>query len=115
MSRWPAAAWLLLGACHGHPDPVPLKVTAVAAGPDTRLTLIAAPGLKLNARIEPALEFPGGTVIRFQSPHLTPDSAYFAAPPVAVLSGRNRRVHGLLRASVCDSGATFCRTVELRL
>jgi hypothetical protein len=115
MSRWSAAAWLLLGACHGNPVPAPLRVAAAAAGPDTRLTLIPAPGLKLNARLEPALELTGGGVIRFRSQQVTPDSAYFAEPPVAVLTGRHRRVHGILRASVCDSGASVCRTVELRL
>jgi hypothetical protein len=115
MSRWLAAAWLVLGACRGYSDPPPLRVAATAAGPDTRLTLIPAPGLKLNARLEPALELSGGAVIRFQSPKLTPDSAYFAEPPVAVLRGRHRRVHGVLRASVCDSGATVCRSVAMRL
>lgn len=81
----------------------------------TRLTLIASHDVRLNARLKPALELAGGTVLRFDSPHLTPDSAYFAEPPVAVLPGLQKRVHGTLRASVCDSGGTVCRTLTLRL
>jgi hypothetical protein len=84
-------------------------------GPNTRLELVASPGLKLNARLAPALELPGGTVLRFHSTHLTSDSAYFAEPPIALLSGQQSEVHGILRASVCDSGATVCRSVEVRL
>jgi hypothetical protein len=100
-----------LGACSGTRPR--LDVQTSQAGPNTRLTLLTAPGLRLNARLKPALELPDGRVLRFDSPHLTSDSAYFAEPPGALLSGRHRRVHGTLRASVCDSGTTVCRVLEV--
>jgi hypothetical protein len=106
--------WIaLLGGC-GRPDP-PLSLVVTSIGPDTHLALVTSPGLKLNARLEPALELSGGGLVRFYGTHLTPDSAYFDEPPVATLKGHHKRVHGTLRASVCDSDATVCRTVEVIL
>jgi hypothetical protein len=93
----------------------PLRLETEPAGAKTILTLLAAPGLKLNARLKPALELPDGRVIRFDSPHLTADSAYFTEPPRAIVTGRQGRWRGKLRASVCDAGQTVCRTVVLEL
>jgi hypothetical protein len=104
---------LLAIACAG--SPAPLRVASGAEGSNTRLSLIAAPGLRLNARIKPALELPDGRVLRFDSGSLTPDSAYFAAAPTTLLAGRHSRIRGILRASVCDEGALVCRSISLRL
>ncbi len=104
---------LLLGACAGSPNPV--TVTLTAQGPDTRLSLIASPELRINARLKPVLELPDGRVLRFDSGSLTPDSAYFAAPPTTILPGRHSRVRGTLRASVCDERALVCRAVTVQL
>lgn len=76
---------------------------------------MAAPDLKVSARLKPALELPDGTVLRFDASDLTPDSAYFAVPPTARLSGRHPRVRGTLRASVCGVNELVCRSVSLRL
>jgi len=92
-----------------------IRIETSRAGPDTRLTLVAAPGFKLNARLKPALELPDGSLLRFDSPLLTPDSAYFAGPPSAVLSGRHGRVRGTLRASICDPREAVCRSVIVDL
>jgi hypothetical protein len=104
-----------LTSCRGARSLDPLRVEAEPAGANTSLTLLAAPGLRLNARLKPALELPDGRVIRFDSPHLTPDSAYFAEPPRAIAAGRQARWRGKLRASVCDAGQTVCRSVVLDL
>src|SRR5216684_67109 len=69
-------ATLAIAACHGPPP-----LVALEAGPQLRL--VAAPGVRINARLKPALELDDGSVLRFDSPRMTPDSAYFAAPPVA--------------------------------
>lgn len=110
---------LMLGvalSCTSPSKPASLLHLATSpAGRDTRLTLLAAPGLKVNARLEPALELSDGRVLRFRSSSLTPDSAYFAEPPSALLSGRHSLVHGKLRASVCDAAETVCRSVLLEL
>jgi len=117
-ARWrvaPAAALVLVVGCAG-PAERPLRVTARAAGADTRLVLEAAPQLKINARLAPALELDGGgPIVRFSARRLTPDSAYFAEPPVAMLRGRHERVHGTLRASVCREDEAVCRSVSVRM
>ncbi|MGN6392304.1 MAG: hypothetical protein ACTHM9_08680 [Gemmatimonadales bacterium] len=84
-------------------------------GADTRLTLEAAPHLKINARLAPSLELSNGTVLRFTVGRLTADSAYFAEPPSATLAGRHPAVHGTLRASVCRDDEQVCRSVSARI
>lgn len=114
-----AALALLLApaaACTGRPAaPGPLALATVAAGPDTRLVLTAAPGLKVNARLVPALELADGTVLRFGAARRTADSAYFAEPATALLPGRHNAVHGTLRASVCRDDEQVCRTLTVEL
>jgi thiol-disulfide isomerase/thioredoxin len=92
-----------------------LQVTTAPSGPDTRLTLHAGPHLKINARLAPALELGDGTVLRFYAGLLTADSAYYAEPPSAVLVGRQARVHGTLRASVCRDDEQVCRAVRIEI
>ena len=98
-------ATLAMAACHGPPP-----LVALEAGPPLRL--VAAPGVRINTRLKPALELDDGTVLRFDSPRVTSDSAYFAAAPTvaAPLSGTR---HGTLRLSVCPSGQKVCRLVEM--
>ncbi len=92
-------------ACHGPPP-----LVALEAGPPLRL--VAAPGVRINARLKPALELDDGTVLRFDSPRVTSDSAYFAAAPTVAAPPSGSR-HGTLRLSVCPSGQKICRLVEL--
>jgi hypothetical protein len=101
-------------ACGGGQRAVPFRLTTSAAGADTRLTLLAAPGYKVNARLAPALELPDGTVLRFDAAR-TADSAYFAEPAHALLAGRHAQVHGTLRASVCRQDELVCRSLTLEL
>ena len=109
------ATGLLAAACAGPtPPPAELRVESAPVGADTRMTLVAGPDLKINARLKPALELADGTVLRFDSPRLTADSAYFAEPPVAIAAG-SRRIRGTLRASVCRIDEQVCRSVTLHL
>jgi hypothetical protein len=96
-------------------DPASLHVTTAPSGPDTRLTLRAEAGLKINARLPPALELGDGTILRFRTGLRTADSAYYAEPPSAVLPGRHTRVHGTLRASVCHDDEQVCRGVRVEI
>jgi hypothetical protein len=106
----------LILACSPEPrTDLPLRLETSSAGADTRLTLVSATHIKLNARIKPALELADGTVLRFDSPRLTADSAYFASPPTALLPGRHDSVSGTLRASVCENDAPVCRSLVLEL
>jgi hypothetical protein len=84
------------------------------SGADTRLTLLAATGVDINARVAPALELPDGAVVRFDGPR-TSDSSNFAEAPTARLTGRHDRVHGRLRASVCAKAEQVCRSITLEL
>lgn len=111
-----AVAAALLASCSGAPArPGPLHLTTEPSGSDTRVTLHAGSGLKVNARLAPALELPDGGVLRFDSPRRTADSAYFAEPPSALWAGRHRSAHGRLRASVCYDRELVCRTLTLEL
>ena len=85
-------------------------LVALDAGPPLRL--VAAPGVRINARLKPALELDDGTVVRFDAPHVTADSAYFTAAPTAAppLTGNQ---HGTLRLSVCPADEKICRLVEM--
>jgi hypothetical protein len=105
----------LLAACAPEPPAQPLRLESSPAGADTRLTLIPASHIKLNARVKPALELADGLVLRFDSPDLTADSAYFASPPTTTLRGRHETVRGTLRASVCENDAPVCRSLVLEL
>jgi hypothetical protein len=106
----------LASACSRPPtESGPLHVTTAPSGRDTRLTLHAAPHLKINARLAPALELGDGTVLRFGAGLLTADSAYYAEPPSSVLPGRHARVHGILRASVCRDDEQVCRAVRMEI
>ena len=93
----------------------PLALRTVPAGDSLRLLLEPAPGWKINARVKPVLESADGARLRFDAPGLTPDSAYFAEPPVAVVAARggHRLIQGTLRASVCAAGEAVCRVVTL--
>jgi hypothetical protein len=109
-------ALTLSAACAAAPAAdAPVRLEAAPAGEYTRVTLIPAAHIKLNARLKPALELADGSVLRFDAAHLTADSAYFAEPPAALLPGRHGRVHGTLRASVCENDAPVCRALVLEL
>jgi len=107
MSR--ARVVLVSMALAGCRPAVPFRL-AVERGPVSQLRLVAAPGAHINARLKPALELADGTVLRFDSPHVTADSAYFVdTPSVAAPTGGAAHT-GVVRASVCSAGEKLCRT-----
>lgn len=116
LPRVGTAGWMvLLLACSARPDPAaPLRVQYSPAGDSTRLTLIASAGVRINARLKPALELSDGTLLRFDSPSLTPDSAYFAGRPSVLVAGPAKGIRGTLRASICGEEAA-CRPFVLQL
>ena len=105
---------ITLMAC-GEKSDGTLRVEKTRVPEGVRLTLIARPSVQINAQLKPSLELKDGTVLRFDSPHVTTDSAYFTADPQLLLpTGVSAK--GKIRASVCDSGQAVCRlaTVALR-
>ena len=101
-----AVLTLLAAGCGDSPAPLELRVAASAG--ITRLWLVPAPGWKINALLPPAFEPVGEPPVRFTAARLTPDSAYFAEPPLAVLQGDDPP-RGTLRASICAIGEQVCR------
>lgn len=88
-------------------------IEAVNGSSALTLRLVAAPGVRINARLKPALELNDGRNIRFDASSLTPDSAYFSESPRAELSGGRENIAGMLRVSVCPAAASYCQTLEL--
>lgn len=100
-------------ACGKHSDDT-LRVERSREPGGIRLTLIAKPSVKINAQLKPALELADGTVLRFDTPQITPDSAYFTANPELLLPP-GVPARGIIRASVCDSGEAVCRLAKVSL
>jgi len=92
-----------------------LRVNAEPITGGRRLTLVAAPGAQINARVKPALELANGTVLRFDSPHVTADSAYFTDAPTVLAPIGTKLAGAVLRASVCPAGERVCRMVTLAI
>lgn len=101
-----AGVWLA-GGCAPAPL-VTVRREPTATG--TRLTLVGAPGARINARLLPALELKDGSVLRFTSDRVTEDSSYFSADPALEVAGDPS---GVVRASVCPEGERVCRRVEV--
>lgn len=87
-----------------------LRVDAQPLAGATRLSLVPAAGVRINAVLKPALKLRDGTIHRFDSPQVTPDSAYFTVPPEVTIVGGP--VSGRVMASVCPQGLAVCRVVE---
>src|SRR5688572_22613929 len=70
-----ALGFVFVIACSAAGDRAvpPLQVRHSVEGDGTRLALVAAPGIRINARLQPALELADGTILRFHSPRLTAD------------------------------------------
>lgn len=106
----------LLLACSPPPpagQPVWLGREPTPGG--VRLLLLAEPGARISAEYTPTLTLEDGTVVPFDTTALSPDSAYFAAPPAAALPRPASEVHGLLKASVCHKDEAVCRLVKLEV
>ncbi|MGH2607596.1 MAG: hypothetical protein ACREMV_12990 [Gemmatimonadales bacterium] len=106
-------ALLAVAAC-GRPA-VPFRVVVEPVAGFSRFRLLAAPGARINARLKPALELEDGTVLRFDAPQLTPDSAYFADAPTVEAPLGDGTHRGIVRASVCPAGEEICRSFVVPL
>ena len=89
---------------------VPFRVEVEHGEPTGRLRLVAVPGARINARLKPALELTDGTVLRFDSPHRSADSAYYADAATTEGALPEEAHRGVVRASVCPRDEKFCRS-----
>jgi len=107
---------LALAACTRAPAAAgPLAMTREPVVGGTRLLLVAEAGARISADYVPTLTLDDGTIVRFDTTALSSDSAYFAAPPSAVVGGAASAMHGLLKASVCREHEAVCRLVKLEV
>jgi len=102
---------LALGATACSPHAIVHLESAGAPGGQL-LTVLADPDFKINARLPPALDLADSTVLRFHSDSITPDSAYFTAPPTAFLTGA-APPHGKLHVGICRKNQTVCNVVTV--
>ena len=92
-----------------------VRVGVVRVGDRIIVRAIPVFGIRINALLPPQLEFPSGRAERLGSPSVTADSSYFLAPPEVALPRDTPLAGALLRVSICDSGATVCRTITVPL
>jgi hypothetical protein len=97
------------GRRHGTPSQF-VSVAVSGQGEQRLAHLNAAPGVRINARLRPALEFRDGTVITFEGEESATDSGYFAGSPRAAI-GSTRAHTATLRASVCPAAQRVCLSV----
>jgi hypothetical protein len=110
-----ATLGLLLACSPPPPASQPLWLGREPAPGGVRLLLLTEPGARISAEYVPTLTLKDGTVVRFDTTALSPDSAYFAAPPAAALPRPASQAHGLLKASVCHRNEAVCRLVKLEV
>jgi len=92
-----------------------IDMRIVRSGDRLVVRAVPAAGTKINARLAPQIELASGGVVRLTSSTLTPDSAYFASAPEAIIPASTSLKGAHLRASICDSAAAACRVVSLPL
>lgn len=110
MSRGSAVVVLVAVVAAACGPAVPFRLAVERGGQVSRFRLIGRPGARINARLKPALELPDGTVLRFDSPHVTGDTAYFVDDPIVMATLGDDAHSGLLRVSVCPAGEKVCRS-----
>ncbi len=106
----------LAAACSGPPPaPALLSLERHPLPGGVRLLLVTEPGARISTEYPPTLTLRDGLVVRFDTTAVSEDSAYFAAPPAAVLDRPPGAAHGLLKAGVCRRNERVCRLVKLQV
>ncbi len=101
--------------CAQAPEPLPslMRLAVEPAGEGFALVLYPATGARINSRLKPTIELDGGGRLTLDSPSITPDSAYFAAPPRVRLARGQGRIEGTLRVGVCPAGLNACQAITV--
>jgi hypothetical protein len=110
------ATVLLLGlaayACRPEPSVDAVRLEAGVRDGQRVVAVIPAMGVRINARVPPALELDNGAVVRLAAGRVLPDSSYFAEAPWGSLPG-GVRLRGVLRVSYCRASEALCRTASI--
>lgn len=103
---------MALGACTPEAALPPVRLVESSNTGRRTLAVLPSPGVRINARLPPAVELPGGSVIRLSRGRVSGDSGYFAEPPWEVHPGLPI-VGAALRVSYCRNDEQLCRSVVL--
>jgi hypothetical protein len=106
------AAAVLAAACRSVPPAAPMRLVRGEHAGQRTLAVIPSREARINARVPPALELSGGSVLRLSNGRVSSDSAYFLEPPWQIDPGL-RAVSGALRVSYCRLDEALCRTAVL--
>ena len=99
-------------ACGPAPSSHAVRLESGARDGAQVILAVPAPGLRINARVPPALELRNGGIVRLAAGRVLPDSSYFVEPPWAPRP-TGARLRGVLRVSVCRDTERLCRTAEI--
>jgi hypothetical protein len=101
--------------CAESRQPLPglMRLVVEPAGQAFDLVLYPATGARINARLKPTIELKGGGRLTLDSPSMTSDSAYFAAPPRVRLARGQGRIDGTLRVGMCPPGLNACQALAV--
>ncbi len=90
-------------------------VLAQLSGDSVLLRVVVEAGAQLNALAPPELELVSGERLRFTSPTVTDDSAYFVGAVQASAARSALPMRGVLRTSFCRATEKLCRTAARAL
>lgn len=90
-----------------------MRLVVEPVGQAFDLVLYPATGARINSRLKPTIELDGGGRLTLDSPSMTPDSAYFVAPPRVRLARGQGRIEGTLRVGVCPPGLNACQAIAV--
>ena len=110
------ATLAVLGAgCANRPEPLPglMRLAVEPVGEAFDLVLYPATGARINSKLKPTIELEDGGRLTLDSPSVTSDSAYFAAPPRVRLVRGQGRIEGTLRVGVCPPGLNVCQALAV--
>lgn len=102
-----------LGCAEPPKNPSLMRLAVEPAGEAFDLVLYPATGARINSRLKPTIELDGGGRLTLDSPSMTSDSAYFAAPPRVRLARGQGRIEGTLRVGVCPAGLNACQAIAV--
>ena len=114
-SKHPGAFLLLaLGmyACGPAPSSEAVRLQSEMREGKTIIAAIPAAGVRISARVPPAVELENGKIIRLAAGRALPDSSYFVEAPWGPRPA-GTRLRGVLRVSFCRASEVVCRTAAI--
>jgi len=106
------ATLMAVAACGSDLGSAPVRLVQTRHAGQRTLAVMASPDVRINARLPPAIELSGGSVIRLARGRISSDSSYFLDPPWGIHPG-HPVIRGALRISYCRRDEALCRSVVL--